>query len=68
MLSRVTQFLTQNMADNSAKIANMARILSITHIIVGFLLFCFGIADLAVANWTGYVAFGIWIGAWVSQI
>ncbi|KAJ7376824.1 hypothetical protein OS493_032290 [Desmophyllum pertusum] len=55
------------MADNSAKIAYMARILSIAHIIVGFLLFCFGIADLAVPYfWTGYVSFGIWIGAWAG--
>ncbi|KAJ7376823.1 hypothetical protein OS493_032289 [Desmophyllum pertusum] len=54
------------MVDNSAKIANMARMLAITHIIVGFLLFCFGIADLAVPYfWTGYGAFGIWIGAWM---
>ncbi|KAJ7376825.1 hypothetical protein OS493_032291 [Desmophyllum pertusum] len=55
------------MADNSAKIANMARHLSITHIIVGFPLFCFGIADVVVDEyfWTGYGGFGIWIGAWM---
>ncbi len=55
------------MADDSPKAANMARVLSIVHIIVGFLLVCFGIADAAVGYfWTGYVGFGIWIGVWVS--
>ena len=55
------------MADTSAKAAQMARILAIVHIIVGFLLFCFGIADLVVGYfWTGYGCFGIWIGVWVS--
>ena len=37
-----------NMADNSAKVANMARVLAIIHIIVGFLLICLGIADRVV--------------------
>ncbi len=56
-----------NMADDSPKAANMARVLSIVHIIVGILLFCFGIADANVEYfWTGYVGFGIWIGVWVS--
>ena len=32
------------MAD-SVKLANMVRLLAIVHIIVGFLLICFGIAD-----------------------
>ncbi|XP_078382695.1 uncharacterized protein LOC144665333 [Oculina patagonica] len=55
-----------NMADDSSKAANMARVLSIVHIIVGFLLVVFGIADAAVAYfWTGYVGFGIWIGVWM---
>ncbi|KAL9961758.1 hypothetical protein ACROYT_G030772 [Oculina patagonica] len=54
------------MADDSPKAANMARVLSIVHIIVGFLLVCFGIADAAVGYfWTGYVGFGIWIGVWM---
>ncbi|KAL9961034.1 hypothetical protein ACROYT_G029914 [Oculina patagonica] len=54
------------MADDSSKAANMARVLSIVHIIVGFLLVCFGIADAVVAYfWTGYVGFGIWIGVWM---
>ena len=45
----------------------MARILAIVHIIVGFLLICFGIADRAVEYfWTGYGCYGIWIGVWVS--
>ncbi len=57
------------MADNSSKAANMARVLAIVHIIVGLLLFCFGIADAAVEYfWTGYGYFGIWIGVWVSIV
>ena len=56
-----------NMAENSAKVANMARILTIVHIIVGFLLVCFGIADRVVEYFfTGYGCYGIWIGVWVS--
>ena len=59
--------LLVNMADNSVKAANMARILAIVHIVVGFLLICFGIADRAVEYfWTGYGCFGIWTGIWVS--
>ena len=55
------------MADNSAKVANMARTLAIVHIIVGFLLICFGIADRAVEYfWTGYGGYGIWMGIWVN--
>ncbi|KAL9961040.1 hypothetical protein ACROYT_G029920 [Oculina patagonica] len=54
------------MADDSPKAANMARVLAIVHIIVGFLLFCFGIADRAVGNfWMGHGCFGIWIGVWM---
>lgn len=56
------------MADNSGNVANMARILAIVHIIVGFLLICFGIADRAVEYfWTGYGCYGIWTGVWVSN-
>ena len=55
------------MADNAGRVAPMARILSILHIIVGSLLICFGIADFAVASSdTGYTGYGIWIGVWVS--
>ena len=55
------------MAENSAKVANMARNLAIVHIIVGFLLICFGIADRVVeCFWTGYGGYGIWMGIWVS--
>ena len=58
----------KNMADGAVKAANMARVLAIVHIIVGFLLFCFGIADRVVELfWTGYGYFGIWIGIWVSR-
>ncbi|XP_078382701.1 uncharacterized protein LOC144665338 [Oculina patagonica] len=54
------------MADDSVKCVKMARVLAIVHIIVGFLLFCFGIADLVVdCFWTGYGCFGIWIGVWM---
>lgn len=57
------------MADYSAKVANMARILAIVHIIVGSLLICFGIADRAVEYfWTGYGCYGIWMGVWVSML
>ncbi len=58
-----------NMADNSAKVVKMARILAILHIIVGVLLICFGIADRTVNNklWPGGFCFGIWIGVWVSM-
>ena len=56
------------MADYSAKVANMARILAFVHIIVGSLLICFGIADRAVEYfWTGYGCYGIWMGVWVSS-
>ena len=53
----------------SVKLANMARFLAIVHIIVGFLLICFGIADRVIYfgySWTGYMYYGIWIGVWVS--
>ena len=56
------------MAD-SVKLANMVRLLAIVHIIVGFLLICFGIADRVVEyrdSWTGYWYYGIWMGIWVS--
>ena len=49
--------------------ASMGRILAIVHIIIGFLLFCFGIADRVLEySFTGYVGFGIWIGIWVSRV
>jgi len=54
------------MADNAGTVANMARILAIVHIIVGFILFCFGIADAVMENALGFVGFGIWTGVWVS--
>ena len=62
------------MADNSRKAVAMARFLAIAHIIVGSLLIIFGIADgvtsinsFIYGFWTGYVFFGVWIGAWVSD-
>ena len=62
-------FRYKSMADCEVKAAKMARILAILHIIFGFLLICFGIADLVVAPlyfWTGVVCFGIWSGGLVS--
>ena len=57
------------MAENSAKVAKMARILAILHIIVGFLLICFGIADCVVGYfYTGYGYYGIWTGVLVSRV
>ena len=57
------------MADNSANVAKMARVFAIVHIIVGFLLICFGIADGVVQYfWTGYIWFGVWTGVWVSFV
>ena len=55
------------MAENSANVAKMARILAIVHIIVGTLLICFGIADRALApSSKRYGLYGIWTGVWVS--
>ncbi|KAL9961760.1 hypothetical protein ACROYT_G030774 [Oculina patagonica] len=55
-----------NMAENSAKAASMARVLAIVHIIVGFLLLCFGIADAAVGYFViGDFCLGIFYGVWM---
>ena len=56
------------MADYYAlKVVYMARILAIVHIVVGSLLICFGIADIAVQYfWSGHGCWGIWMGVWVS--
>ena len=61
------------MADNTENVVKMARFLAIVHIIVGFLLINFGIADAVTSFkfhsygfWAGYIFFGIWIGVWVS--
>jgi len=56
------------MADNLAKYTEKARILAFVHIMVGFLLVCFGIADRIVGTWTGVIGMGIWTGIWVSRI
>ena len=56
------------MADNIAKM-NKLRNLAITKLIVGFLLFCFGIAEQVVVDyWTTVAYFGIWAGILVSRI
>ena len=58
-----------NMAQFSANVAKMARILAITQILTGLLLFSIGIVDRCVpGGFTGYVYFGVWIGIWVSNI
>ena len=58
-----------DMAENSASVAKMARLLAINQILTGFLLFSFGIADrLVPGGFTGYVYSGVWIGIWVSNI
>lgn len=51
----------------------MVRFLAITHIVVGVLLFIFGIADgvtsvlgIDDAFFAGYGFFGVWTGTWVS--
>ncbi|KAL9961019.1 hypothetical protein ACROYT_G029898, partial [Oculina patagonica] len=53
--------------ENSAKVANMARILAIVHIIVGCLLLCLGFIERFPYGllWTSWLGLGIWIGAWV---
>ena len=56
-----------NMADNIAKVTKL-RNLAIVHLIVGFLLFCFGIAEQVVVDyWTKVAYFGIWNGILVSR-
>lgn len=56
------------MADNLAKVTKL-RNLAIVHLIVGFLLFCFGIAEQVVVDfWTSVAYFGIWAGILVSRI
>ena len=56
------------MAQFSATVAKMARLLAITQILIGILLFSFGIVDRCVpGGFTGYVYFGVWIGIWVSN-
>ena len=62
------------MADNSRIVVTMARCLAIGHIIIGFMLLCFGIADGATTDlydyyefWVGSVYFGVWIGLWVGD-
>ena len=55
----------KNMADNVTKLRNLA----IAHLIVGLLLFCFGIAEHFVGDhWLKVFYFGIWNGILVSRI
>lgn len=57
-----------NMADNIAKVTKL-RNLAIAQLTVGFLLFCFGMAEQFMADSfprVGY--FGIWNGILVSRI
>ena len=55
------------MADVSVNISLIGRILAVTHIIIGFILFGTGITDVSMqGTGLGYIGFGIWIGIWVS--
>ena len=55
------------MADNTAKTLKIARLVALAHIVVGVLLFIFGIADRVHGYfWTGEGCFGIWCGVWVG--
>lgn len=56
------------MADNLTKTITKARALAVCHVIVGFLLVCFGVADYVAGTWTGIIGMGIWTGIWVSRI
>ena len=67
-ISLLTASRFVDMAENSASVAKMARLLAINQILIGFLLFSFGIADrLVPGSFTGYVYSGVWIGIWVSK-
>ena len=56
------------MAVDSVMVARMARLLALAHILVGFLLICFGIADrVGQHSVVNFIGFGIWIGVWVSS-
>ena len=47
--------------------ANILRRLAITQMVFGVLMFVFGIASIfAAEHWTSYIAFGVWVGVWVS--
>ena len=58
------------MANSSATVVKIARVLAIAHIVVGVLLILFGIGDRLTAGpffgATGYIYFGVWSGLWVS--
>ena len=47
--------------------ATILRRLAITQMVFGVLMFVFGITSIFVAeHWTSYIAFGVWVGVWVS--
>ena len=56
------------MAKDSAGCLKMARLVAITQIVIGGLLFILGIAELLVEYrfFTAIAGFGIWNGLWVS--
>lgn len=54
--------------DNSARVTDNARCIAVLHVIVGFLLVCFGIADSFAGSWAGNIGMGIWTGMLVSQM
>ena len=52
-----------------AKTLKIARLLALAHIVVGSLLFIFGIVDRVEGYfWTGKGCFGIWCGIWVRLL
>lgn len=56
------------MAECSRIVVAMALCLAIGHIVIGFLLICFGIADgVTTDDYTGHIYFGVWIGLWVGD-
>lgn len=49
-----------------ARTLKIARLVALGHIVVGILLFIFGIVDRVEGYfWTGEGCFGIWCGIWV---
>jgi len=52
-----------------AKTLKIARLVALAHIVVGILLFIFGIVDRVEGYfWTGEGCFGIWCGIWVRLL
>ena len=57
------------MAVKLTKTITTARVLVVNHVIVGFLLVCFGIREYVLETPTVcFMYMGIWTGIWVSRI